>query len=160
LSLSDSFTQLTTGNQTGESSSSTSVTTTTYQGTDGTFQALNVTSLLNALAANPTAVQALFQGSNSLTNNLGTYLTTVTGLPTLLNSGTVGDVPDTGILSGFENANNAQIQNIQSQVTQITDNANQQANLLRQEFVSSESQIASYQALQSQLSGFFKSSGG
>lgn len=164
LSLSDSFSVLTTSDNgttdTGGTASGTgAVQTTTYQGTDGTFQALDTTKFLNALQANPSAVQAIFQGSNSVTNNVGSFLTSVTGLPTLLNSGTVGTIPNTAILQGFENSNNDEITSIQASIQQITDNANMQADQLRAEFVSSETQIAEYQSLQSQLSGFFKSSG-
>ncbi len=165
LSLTDSFSVLTTSNNGqlnngGQSTNSgSSVSQTTYQGTNGTLQALNETKFLDALTADPSAVQAVFQGSNSLTNNLGTFLTSVTGLPTLLNSGTVGNIPQTSVMQGFENTTNDQITSLQQSIAQVTNNANQQANALRAEFVSSETQIAQYQALQSQLAGFFKSSG-
>lgn len=164
LSLTDSFTQLTTTNNTGQSSSSSNpsqlVSQTTYQGTDGTFQPLNATTFAAAIAANQSAVEQIFQGPASLTTQLGTYLTGVTGFPTLLNSGTVGTIPTVSIIQSFENTNTANITTLQQQVQQITDNANQQANMLRQQFVSTESQLAGYQALQSQLAGFFKQSGG
>ncbi len=43
-------------------------------------------------------------------------------------------------MQGFENANTNSIESIQQQITQIQDNANQQADQLRAEFVSTESQ--------------------
>lgn len=168
LSLSDSFSTYTTSNngttgnggtvqsgQTGQAIQST-----TYQGTDGTFQALNTSTFSAALAANASAVQAIFQGSSGLTTQLGTYLTGVTGAPTLLNAGSVGTIPTVSIVQAFENTNTANITSIQEQVQQITDSANLQADGLRAEFVQTESQLAGYQGLQSQLAGFFKSSGG
>ncbi len=165
LSLSDSFSVVTTSNngqQNGGSNSGTAnatVQSTSYQGTDGTLQPLNTSKLLAALTANPTEVEAIFNGANSLTTQVGTYLTGVTGFPTLLNSGTVGNVPTTSILTAFENTNSNNITNLQQQIKQITNNANMQANMLRAEFVNTETQLAGFQALQSQLAGFFKSSG-
>ncbi len=161
LQLSSSFTQLTSNNNTGQNGNNTQpIQSTTYQGTDGTFQPLDATKFQAAFAANASAVEQIFQGANGLTTQLGTYLTGVTGFPTLLNSGPVGNIPTVAIIQSFENTNSSQITTIQQQVQQITDNANQQANLLRQEFVATETQLAGYQALQSQLAGFFKQSGG
>jgi len=42
----------------------------------------------------------------------------------------------------------------------ITQNANQQADALRQQFVSVEGQLAVFQSLQQSLAGFFKQAGG
>jgi flagellar hook-associated protein 2 len=174
VSFGDSFTVLTTGNNDGSNgsgsnggtngtsnsgTSSSGVQQTTYEGTDGTFNALNTTTFLNALAANPSAVENVLQGANGLANQLGSYLTGVTGFPTLLNSGPVGNVPTTSVMSGFEESNTDNITNVQQQIAQITNNANMQANQLRAEFVNTETQLAEFQALQSQLSSFFKSSG-
>jgi flagellar hook-associated protein 2 len=163
LSVSDTFNVITDSNNgtqdnggTNSGSSSNGVQSTQYQGTDGTLQSLNTSTFLAALAADPSQVEAIFQGSNSLTNNLGTYLTGVTGFPTLLNNGPVGTVPATSIMQGFEDTNTNNITNIQQQIQQIDNNANMQANTLRSEFVNTETQIAQFQALQSQLSGFFK----
>ena len=122
------------------------------------MQPLNVTQLDAALAANPNAVQDLLNGAQGLTNQLGSYLTYATGLPTLLNNGIVGSVPAVSLLQTFQNQNTNQITQLQSQVAQIQDNANQQANTLRQEFVQTEATLAQYQSLQSQLSGFFNGS--
>lgn len=124
---------------------------TTNPGTDGTLQALNVSKFIAAFTANPTAVTNLLNGTNGLTNVLGNYLTSVTGAPTLLDSGPVGQVPTISIIQNFENANTDQISNYQQQVQQITDSANQQANNLRSQFVASEALIAQLQAEQQQL---------
>ncbi len=165
LQVSSTFTVLQTSSNAGQNSSSLSssnpVTTQQLQGTDGTLQALNVSQLTAALAANPSQVQQIFQGANSLTTQLGTYLGQVTGLPTMLNAGLVGTLPVGGvaIIQGFENTNTDSIASLSSRIQQVTDNANMQANMLRQEFVSTEGTMAQLQALQGQLSGFFKSSG-
>lgn len=170
LTLTDSFSTYTTSNNgTGSGTGGTAaagsqpgsiVQTTTYQGTDGTFQALNTQKFLAALQANPSAVTQIFQGASSLTTQLGTFLTGATGLPTLLSTGTVGQIPSTAVIQGFENSNTDTIQSLQEQIKQITDDANLQADSLRQQFVSTEGTLAQYQALQSQLAGFFKGSGG
>jgi flagellar hook-associated protein 2 len=163
LQLTDSFSTISTAaNGLQSSNPNQQVQTQQLQGTDGTFQALNVSTLTAALAANPTQVQAIFQGSNSLTSNMGNYLGLVTGLPTLLNSGTVGDLPvgGTAIIQGFENTNNDMISTLTDQIQRITDSANMQADQLRQEFTATEGQLAVYQSLQSQLAGFFRGNGG
>ncbi len=161
LSLSDSFQTLTTANnsntQTGNggqnagSDATASVQSTTYQGTDGTLQTLDVSKFIAAFTANPTAVSNALNGTNGLTNVLGNYLTSVTGAPTLLNSGPVGLIPTVSIIQNFENANTDRISNYQQQIAQITDMANQQANNLRSQFVSSEGLIAQLQAEQQEL---------
>lgn len=164
LQLTDSFTTLSTAANGLQNSTSSSQPVQTQQlgGTDGTFQALNVAKFTAALSANPSQVQQIFQGSTSLTNNLGSYLGFVTGLPTLLNNGVVGSLPvgGTALLQGFETTNTDQIASVNDQIKRITDSANQQADLLRQQFTATEGQLAQYQALQSQLAGFFKGNGG
>ncbi|HEY8298779.1 MAG TPA: flagellar filament capping protein FliD [Candidatus Baltobacteraceae bacterium] len=155
LQLDSSFTQIvsnpsTTPNSTGP------VTTQQLNGTDGLLQPLDTTQLQNALQSDPTSVQSLFGGSQGFINQIGTYLTGVTGVPTNVSSGLLGNIPLVSILQGFENANTAEVQSIQEQITQITDSANAQADALRAEFVNSESQLAGYQALQQQLGSFFK----
>ena len=166
LQMSDSFSVITTGNNGTNNGGSVAsgqqgqaAQTTTYQGTDGTLQPLNTTTLMAALQNNPNAVQQIFQGADSLTNQLGTYLTGVTGFPTLLAGGTVGQIPTTSIMQNYENQNTSLISSVQEQIQQITDNANMQANTLRTEFVSTEGEMSTLQSLQSQLAGFFKSSG-
>ncbi|MGZ3517919.1 MAG: flagellar filament capping protein FliD [Vulcanimicrobiaceae bacterium] len=161
LQLDTSYTAIVANNSSSTSSgasSSTSqpVTTQTQDGTDGLLQQLDVTRLQAALQNDPTSVQDLFSGAQGLINTIGTYLTGVTGLPTNVSSGLLGNIPTVSIIQGFENANTAQIQSIQQQIAHMQDNANQQADALRQEATSSEAQLAGYQALQQQLSGFFK----
>jgi flagellar capping protein FliD len=165
LQLTSTFQTLTTsnnGSQNGGSSSSGSqqnsnpIQTTTYQGTDGQLQPLGTNKFLAAFQANPTAVQGLFQSASGLANAMGTYLTGITGFPTILANGSVGNIPTTSVIQGFENTNNDTIASLQDQIKQITDSANMQADMLRTEFTSTEGQLAEFQALQSQLSGFFK----
>ncbi len=162
LQLTDSFTTLSTAANGAQTSSQQPVNTQQLQGTDGTFQALDVSKLTAALAANASQVQQIFQGANSISNNLGNYLGQVTGLPSLLQNGVVGTLPSggTAIIQGFENTNNDQIATLTDRIQQITDSANMQADQLRQEFTATEGQLAVYQSLQSQLSGFFKGNGG
>lgn len=159
LNLTSSFAQLATSSPTG-SSTTPQVTTQTLAGTDGQLQTLDATALQNALAANPTAVQNLLNGTNGLVTQMGTYLTGVTGLPTQTANAMLGNIPVVSLLQGFENSNNSIVDSIQQQITQIQNTANQQADALRTEFVSTESQLAGYQALQQQLGSFFNSSGG
>jgi flagellar hook-associated protein 2 len=155
LKLNSTFTAYTTSNNTGTdtetSSSSSEVQSTTYQGTDGTLQSLNVSSLVSALEADPSQVQSLITGAQSLTTQLGSYITGVTGSPTLLSSGTVGTLPATSVILNYENKNNDSIQTFQQQVQQITNTANAQANALRAQFVASETAIAGLQAEQQEL---------
>lgn len=128
---------------------------TTVEGTDGQLAPLNVSSLLAAYESNPSAVQNLIVGANSLTNQLGSYLATVTGSPTLLNSGPVGNVPVISLIQNFENGNTDNITTLEQQVSQITDEANQQATALRSGFVASETAIAGLQAEQQELASVF-----
>jgi flagellar capping protein FliD len=167
LNLTSSFTQLVAnGSNSGSSSSPNStgsqgnaITTQTVAGTDGQLQ-LDTSTLAAAFASNPSSVQNLLAGSQGLITQMGTYLTGVTGLPTQTATGFVGTIPSVSILQGFENSNSSQITSIQQQIQQIRDNANQQADALRAEFVNTETQLAGFQALQTQLGSFFKSSSG
>lgn len=156
LLLSSTFTtvQATSIDQQG-GPNSTPVQNETVQGSDGTLAPLNVASFLQAYASNPNAVQNLLVGASSLTNQLGQYLATVTGSPTLLNAGPVGNVPPVSLIQNFENGNTDTITNLQQQVSQITDEANQQATSLRDGFVASESAIAALQAEQQELASVF-----
>jgi flagellar hook-associated protein 2 len=165
LNLTSSFTQLVANSSNSDSSSSSStgsqgnaVTTQTVAGTDGQLQ-LDVSALTKAFAANPSSVQNLLAGSQGMITQMGTYLTGITGLPTQTASGFLGNIPATSLMQGFENSNSSQISSIQQQIQLIRDNANQQADALRAEFVNTETQLAGFQALQSQLASFFKSSG-
>jgi len=163
LQLSSSFSTLTTGNNGSTDTSgngSNPVQTTTLQGTDGTLQALDLAKFQAALAKDPNAVANLLNSSTGLATKLGGYLTTVTGAPTIVDSGVVGTIPIISTIQGFENANNDHITSLQAQVKQITDSANSQADLLRSQFTATEGQLAVYQSLQSQLAGFFKQNNG
>ncbi|MDQ6930898.1 MAG: flagellar filament capping protein FliD, partial [Candidatus Eremiobacteraeota bacterium] len=119
------------------------------------FAPLDVTKFKAAFAANPAQVQAIF-GSAGTIGSLGTYLTGVTGQPTTLYSGLAGTIPTISLLQNFENNNSSELTSLQAQVKLVTDGANQYADQLRKQFTSYEGQIAKYQALQSQLAGFFK----
>lgn len=161
LNLTDSFTllqQSTTTGTTGSQSSQVSVT--SMQGTDGQLQALNASKFAAAFTANPTAVANLLYGTQGLVQQMGSYLTGVTGLPTQTQTGLIGTVPATSLMLSFQQANDAQVSSIQEQVKQIQENANMQADQLRAEFVQTETSLAGYQALQQQLGSFFKGSGG
>ncbi|MHB8177316.1 MAG: flagellar filament capping protein FliD [Vulcanimicrobiaceae bacterium] len=162
VKLTSTMSQLTTSNNTGQNSTGSNappVSVTQLQGSDGTLQPLNASALVAALQANPTAVQSLLTGPNGLASQLGGYLTGVTGIPTILPSGVVGQIPSVSILQNDENTLASQIASIQQQVQNIKDVANAQADQLRSEFVNTEAQLSQYQALQQQLSGFFKQSG-
>jgi len=107
LNLDDSFSVLTTnsngstqngGSAATGSDSSNPVQTTTYAGTSGQFMPLDVTKLQAALASNPSSVQNLLNGSNGIVSQLGTYLTGVTGLPTMLSSGLAGSIPTVSVM--------------------------------------------------------------
>lgn len=162
LSLTDSFTTYTTGNNTDSTGSSggsaaagtqagAAVQQTTYQGTDGQLQTLDVTSFEQAFATNPNGVFNLLTGSNGLTAQLGSYLTGVTGAPTILDSGVVGTVPAVSLINNYETTNTDAITNLQQQIQQLTDNANAQANNLRAQFTASETAIAELQSEQQEL---------
>lgn len=158
LDLTSSFAQL---SATGASSSSNTpaVTTQTLQGTDGELQPLDVSKLQALFASNPSSVQSLLNGASGLVTTMGTYLTNITGLPTQTSTSILGSIPSLSLMQGFENSNNSEVDSIQQQITQIQNNANQQADALRAEFVSTESTLAGYQALQQQLGSFFSGSG-
>ena len=162
LQFDSSFQVSTAGAATDSSNSSdqTSVNTTTYQGTSGALQPLNVSTLTAALAANPNAVAALFTGASSIIGQVGTYLTSATGLPTMLTSGLAGSVPSISLFNEWTQTTSDQISSLQEQIQLVTDQANAQADQLRAQFADSEGQIAQLQSLQSSLAGFFKSSSG
>jgi flagellar hook-associated protein 2 len=157
LTLTSQFAQLT-ANTSSSSSNTKPVTTETLAGTDGELQPLDVSKLQTAFAADPAAVQNLLSGTQGLVTQIGTYLAGVTGLPTQTASSLVGSIPAVSLIQGYENSNNSEIDSIQQQVKQIQDNANQQADALRAEFVQTETTLAGYQALQAQLASFFSSS--
>lgn len=130
----------------------------TFDGTSGRLNALNVPTFTAALAANANAVAALFTGSKSIVTQIGSYLTSVSGLPTQLTGSIAGTVPPQSLFSTLSSENADQISSLQQQIALVTNQANQQANLLRQEFSSSETQIAELQSMQSQLGALIGSS--
>ncbi len=127
----------------------------TMDGTDGQLQPLDVSSFLAAYQADPNAVKNLIIGATSLTTQLGSYLTSVTGSPTQLNSGMVGTIPAVSLIQNYENSNTDVINNLQQQVQQITDNANQYADTLRTEYSADEGTIAALQSEQQELAAYF-----
>ncbi len=149
-----------------DTSSSGPIATSTADGTDGQFQALDVTTFTAAFAADPNAVASLFVSTSAtsttgLTNQLGALLTQVTGSPTSLVSGLVGTIPAVSLIQGDENAATAQITALNQSITDVTDKANAQADLLRAQATASETLISKYQSEQSvvnQLSGSSSSS--
>jgi flagellar hook-associated protein 2 len=138
-------------------------------GTDGTLAALDTTTFEAAYAANTAAVQALFtevpkttsSSSSSLSVStqpsgfayqLGTLISNSNGLSTFLQNSAITPADLTNVLlTAVLDSNNNQIDSIDEQITQITQEANNQANELRAQFSASESQIAELQSLQSQI---------
>jgi flagellar hook-associated protein 2 len=153
LTLDNSFSVDTAGAATGSSNSTdqTNVSQQTFQGTSGRFADLDVTKLTAALAADPNAVSKLFVGATSVITGLGSYLTTATGLPTQLTSGTAGTIPAQSLFSLYTQETTDQISSLQQQIQLVTDQANAQADALRAQFTASEGTIAQLQSEQSSL---------
>ena len=188
LLLSSSNTiQIATPPPTGSSSSAQpTVQTTTGDGTSGAFAPLDPAKFAAALAADPLSVQKIFTGvssstpsqfagtflpdaninpgaylsSGSITLLLGQYLTSVTGLPTSLNSGFAGAIPNISLLLNLQTSNNSVVDSLNAQIKQITDSANAQADSLRKQFTASEATIAGLQAVQQSLGSLNSSFGG
>ena len=133
------------------SNSANGVTTQQEDGTSGQLQGLDVSALTSALSADPGAVAQLFTGANSVITQVGSYLTSVAGLPTQLTSGMAGTIPTQSLLSTVQSQNQDQISSLQQQISLITDQANMQADQLRAEFTNSETQIAELQSMQQSL---------
>jgi flagellar hook-associated protein 2 len=151
LDLDSSFNVLEAATPTGGSTSTSSTTTTQLDGTSGQFQQLDVTTFTAALAANPNEVSALFSNTNGLIGQLGSYLTSVTGNPTLLNTNIVGTIPTTPLLQAEEDNNTNTITSTQTFIQLLNDRANAQANQLRAEFTNSEALASQYQSDQQTL---------
>ncbi|HEX3551442.1 MAG TPA: flagellar filament capping protein FliD [Candidatus Elarobacter sp.] len=152
LTLDSSFTQnAATSDDSSDTASQSAVTQQTFDGTSGRLNALNASTFATALAANANAVSQLFVGPNSIVTQVGAYLTTVAGLPTQLSNGIAGTVPTQSLLATIQSENQDQITSLQQQITLVTNQANMQADQLRQEFTNSETQIAQLQAMQSSL---------
>lgn len=128
----------------------------TYQGTDGQFTALDTSTFETAFSANPNAVASIFTGASNFVNQLGTYLTQVTGTATPVATGLAGHAPVTSTLAAITNQNQNIIQQTNKQLARIMAQVTAQANLLTTEFNASEVQLAQIQQQQSyvsQLSG-------
>jgi flagellar hook-associated protein 2 len=151
LNLDSSFNVLSAATPTSGSSTSSGTTSQTLDGTSGQFAQLDVAAFTAALAANPTEVGTLFTSTGGLIGQLGSYLTSVTGNPTLLNQALVGTIPQSALLSTVEEANTNQINSTQTFIQLLTDRANAQANQLRAEFTSSETLASQYQSDQQTL---------
>ncbi len=157
LTLDSSFTQAAaTASNSSVTSTQTGVTEQTFQGTSGRLNDLDVTKLTAALAANSSAVAQMFTGPGSLVTQIGSYLTSIAGLPTQLTNGLAGKVSASSLFSPdgkgiLQTETQDQISSLQQQIKLITDQANLQADRMRQEFVNSETQIAQLQSLQSSL---------
>jgi flagellar hook-associated protein 2 len=134
---------------------------TTALGTSGQFLPLDVAKFSAAFEADPSTVGNLFTAAGGLAYKLGTYLTSVTGAPTLLATGLAGSTPKTSLFGGDENTVTAQITSLNQVVQQVTDRANAQADRLRAQFSASEALVAQYQSEQSlfnQITGSSSSS--
>lgn len=144
------------------------IATSSADGTDGTFAPFDVAKFTAAFAADPSTIAGMFVSTSrtsttGLTNSLGAYLTSVTGAPSFLSSGTVGTIPRISLLQGDENESTARITSLNESIKRVTDKANAQADKLRAQATASEALVAKYQSEQSavnQLSGSSSSSSG
>jgi flagellar hook-associated protein 2 len=152
LQMDDSHEVLQASDPTASTTSSGPVTVATQDGTSGAFTALNLDTFNAAFAANPQAVSSIFNASDGIVSGFGNYLTTITGLPTTTSTGLLGSIPTTSFIQNDENANTARIQSLNDFITTLQDEANLQADSLRAQFTASESLIAKYQAVQTQVS--------
>ena len=150
LKLDSSFSVLTSSGS--GNTGTTGISTQTYQGTDGQFTALDTTTFESAFAANPNAVASIFTGASNFVNQLGTYLTQVTGTATQVATGLAGTAPITSTLAAVTNQNLSIIDQTNKQLAQIMAQVTAQANLLTTEFNSSETQLAAIQQEQSYVS--------
>lgn len=158
LPLTSTFTT-TSASQEGDTSSSTQtvaggLTTSVLDGTDGTFAAFDVNTFETAFNADPSAVQDLFNDPNSgIISLFGTYLTGVTGQPTILTDGqSLGDLPSVATIQADEDQNTDSISSLQQYIQQIQQNATAQANALQTQATAAESAIAGYNATAQQVS--------
>jgi flagellar capping protein FliD len=165
LMLDSSIAEITNSSTSGDSADSTKddsngLQETTIDGTSGKLVPLDTTTFDTALAADPQAIESLFQDTSGIVGQLGNYLTYVTGTPTQLgtNGAFLGTAPDVSLIQGIENANTAQIDSINQQIASVNDQATAQANQLRQEFTASETLIAELQQEQASLSSILGTS--
>ena len=132
----------------------------TFAGTSGRLQDLDISKLTAALTADSNSVAKLFTGTASIVGTLGTYLTSVSGLPTQLTGSLAGKIPTISLFQTLTTTTNDQINSLQQQIKLVTDQANLQADRLRAEFVSSEANIAVLQSMQSSLGALTSKSSG
>jgi flagellar hook-associated protein 2 len=128
----------------------------TYQGTDGRFTALDTTTFAAAFSADPNAVTNLFTGASNFVNEIGTYLTQVTGTATHVATGIAGTLPPTSTIGAILTQNQNIIDETNAQIAQIEAQVTAQANLLTTEFNASDQQLQVLQRDQTylnQLSG-------
>jgi len=158
LNLDSSFSVISSGSNSISGATNTStgsssgITVQTLQGTDGVFQPLNTTSFEAAFAANPSAVSSIFTAKNNVVDQLATYLTGATGIATTLSNRIAGTAPTVPIIAGVEQENTTIIDSANAQIAQIQKQITSQANLLSQQFTASEQQIVALQGQQSFLS--------
>jgi flagellar hook-associated protein 2 len=119
--------------------------------TSGKLSPLDTTTFEAALAADPSAVEQIFTGATGLSEQLGSFLTDATGLPTILANGIAGTTPDVALLTSVSDSNTQTIDSLKDQITLINDEAILQANSLRQQFTASETLIAELQSLQGEI---------
>jgi flagellar hook-associated protein 2 len=161
LDLDSSFTvDSASSSNTDNTSSQDDVSQQTFAGTSGRLNDLDADKLAAALAANSNAVAKLFTGTGSIVGQLGAYLTSVSGLPTQLQGALAGKIPAQPLFKILTSTASDQITSLQQQIKLVTDQANLQADRLRQEFINSESQIAQLQSLQSSLGALTAKSSG
>ncbi len=84
----------------------------------------------------------------------------MTGLPTQLTNSIAGTIPPQSLFATLSDEQSDQISSLKQQIATITDQANMQANILRKEFVDSETQIATLQGMQQSLAALRGSSSG
>jgi flagellar hook-associated protein 2 len=152
LAASGSTNSATSSSDSSDTSSSGPIALQTQDGTSGSLQALDVAKFTAAFAANPTAVSALFNSAGGLVYQLGSYLTSTTGLPTQSTTGLIGSIPPISLIQTDENQVSTQITSLQDYITTIDNEANMQADLLRAQYTASETLIAGYQSLQTYVS--------
>jgi hypothetical protein len=70
-----------------------------------------------------------------------------------------GSIPPQSLFSTLTQDTSDQIQQLQQQISVVTDQANMQADQLRQQFIASETQIAQLQAMQGSLGSLTSKSG-
>ena len=150
LSLDSSFSVLTSSGS--GNSGTTGISSQTYQGTDGQFTALDTTTFEAAFAADPNSVASIFTGASNFVNQLGTYLTQVTGTATQVATGLAGVAPLTSTLAAITTQNQNIIDQTNKQLAQIQAQVTAQANLLTTEFNASETQLETIQQQQSYIS--------